>query len=269
MAKIPFLEDIGKTASALAHERTISPLLPSFCVSWLLWNYRIITLIFSEMDISEKFIFIDTVLYGTPWDVWLKGVLGPLVTALAYIYLYPYPARAVYEHALARQRELRTARERIEEETPLTVEGSRALRNYYYVREKELLRQMGERDETIERLQANQKEEQTRLAAEADLSRKLKEARERIGVKEGLNLDDVDWSILKGLSAGEERGQSLIRESELRKLVPLAVTALRVKMQDLTDTNLIESGQVDQPDPWYRIRDLGRRAIVNRVKSPS
>lgn len=62
----------------------------------------------------------------------LRGFLYPLFTTILIIFLYPYPAKYVYEFWRKRQKELKEIRQKIEDETPLTIEESRKIRKQVY-----------------------------------------------------------------------------------------------------------------------------------------
>ena len=63
-----------------------SPLLASFCLSWVAWNYRFIMVLVSSMPFTEKISYIDTHIFPTYQQVLLQGSLYPLLTALFLIF---------------------------------------------------------------------------------------------------------------------------------------------------------------------------------------
>jgi hypothetical protein len=119
----------------------------SFVVSWCLWNYRFLVILFSDTTLTQTFSQIDASCFPDTWAVFYRGVLFPLLTSLAYIFVYPYPAKFVYEFTRRRQQELLAIRRRISDETLLTVEESRKLRS-------ELLRMQLAHEETNSRNEA-------------------------------------------------------------------------------------------------------------------
>lgn len=121
-------DDLAKSVKAQLHERVSSPLLASFSISWAAWNYRFILIIASSMPTIDKIAYIDNHLFPNLTDVALRGVLYPLLTALGLIFLYPIPARHVYQHWRQRQKELKEIQQQIDDETPLTNEEARQLR---------------------------------------------------------------------------------------------------------------------------------------------
>jgi hypothetical protein len=71
---------------------------------------------------------IDTVLYPDAWTLWLHRLIGPLVTCLLYVFVYPYPERWAFSWAKKKQRDLKTIQASLDSDVPLTPEQSRELR---------------------------------------------------------------------------------------------------------------------------------------------
>jgi hypothetical protein len=122
------IDEIVKSAKAQLSERIASPLIGSFAISWSLWNYKFLVILFSTASVSQTFALIDTMVFPTTWSLILNGVLLPAATTFAYIFLYPYPAKYVYEFTRRRQKVINEVRQRIEDETLLTIEESRQIR---------------------------------------------------------------------------------------------------------------------------------------------
>lgn len=134
-------------------ERTVSPLFGSFVLSWSVINYRFFMAAFSDLKFKEKLDYIDQVLFRTPEDCFLRGFLYPLATTALIIYAYPYPAKWTFEFWRKRQRELKELRQKIDDESPLTVEESRELRKTMAEQRLEHTRLMAQKDEEIAVLQ--------------------------------------------------------------------------------------------------------------------
>lgn len=122
------LDDITTTIKAQLYERATSPLLGSFIISWCVINYKVILIIFSSLAAPEKITYINMNLFASSSDYLIKGAFGPLLAALALILIYPYPAAWIYRISRNHQKQLKSIRQLIDDETPLTVKESRALR---------------------------------------------------------------------------------------------------------------------------------------------
>ena len=144
-------EDIVKSIKAALYDRTTSPLFGALAVSWSLWNYKIFVVLFSGMTAPEKLAYIQNSLYGDSWDRALFWVIGPIVTALVFLFLYPYPAKWVFRFWRRRQKELRDIRQEIEDATPLTIEESRRIRRQIIDIQAEHDREIARRSEELER----------------------------------------------------------------------------------------------------------------------
>lgn len=122
------LDEIAKTIRAQLYERVSSPLSGIFLLSWSLWNYQFLMVIFSGMITTEKIEYIHYSLYFELWPSIAKGIFFPFLTTIILIFIYPVPARYVYEYTRKQQRKLKEIRHKIDDETPLTREEAREIR---------------------------------------------------------------------------------------------------------------------------------------------
>ncbi|VVP79829.1 hypothetical protein PS918_02185 [Pseudomonas fluorescens] len=135
-------------------ERLSNPLAGSFLLSWCLWNYKFFVILFSAEGVAKTFELIDAIVFPDAQSVLLKGFFCPLITSVLYIFIYPYPAKYVYEFSRTRQREIAEIKRRIEEETPLTIEESRRIRSELARIEAEYEERLDKKDREIERLKS-------------------------------------------------------------------------------------------------------------------
>jgi hypothetical protein len=148
------LDEIITTVKQTLTERITSPLLGGFLVSWCLWNWRFLVILFSDATVSQTFEMVDRVAFPTTTAVITRGFFFPLATAAAYIFVYPFPARFVYWYSLRRQRETNETKQRHADETLLSVEDSRLLRAEYVERERKNTDLIQIRNNEIARLTA-------------------------------------------------------------------------------------------------------------------
>lgn len=99
----------------------------AFVISWATWNFRPLLNILSSAPFSEKLAFLDT-FYLTTWEHLSFGFLYPLFSAIAFILIYPFPARWTYHYWHWQQNKTKEIRQRIEDETPVTQAEARHLR---------------------------------------------------------------------------------------------------------------------------------------------
>lgn len=122
------LGEVAKTIKAGLYERVTSPLLGSFLISWTIWNYKFIAVIFASIPPQEKISLIENTIFPNITSSLLRGGLYPLLTTIVFIFIYPYPARFVFEFWRKEQKTLKEIRQRIEDETPLTIDEARKIK---------------------------------------------------------------------------------------------------------------------------------------------
>jgi DNA-binding MarR family transcriptional regulator len=83
------LKDLWASMVAYVNERTTNPLTSAFLLSWAAWNYKFFVLLFSDESPAEKFQAIEA-LYPRPDIYWSGGLLYPALTAIFYVFFYPY-----------------------------------------------------------------------------------------------------------------------------------------------------------------------------------
>jgi len=144
-------------------DRATSPLLGAFVLSWIAWNYKFILAILVYMPLEAKFQFIEQTLYPSIWVSLLRLFLGPLVTALAFLFIYPYPAAKVFEFWRTKQKELRDIRLRIEDEALLTLDESKRIRRQVVEIQSDYEKQIRNKENEIENLKQSLSDEQDRI----------------------------------------------------------------------------------------------------------
>jgi hypothetical protein len=122
-------DDVIKTVKSQLYDRATSPLSGAFILSWCVWNWRLISLLISDTTVTQKFDYVDTVLFPTFYTSLLHGFLFPLATALALIFLYPWPARFVFKFWRNQQKIQKSIQQKIEDDEPLTNEESRKIKS--------------------------------------------------------------------------------------------------------------------------------------------
>lgn len=165
-------DDAVKSIRANLYERTTSPLFGAFTISWLVWNFPFLLVVFSGMSAPDKIVFIQNELYGDLWPSVVFLILGPLITSLAFLFLYPFPAAWVYRFWRNRKKRLLEIRREIEDETPLTLEESRRIRQELSEGRRRQIEEAQKSEEEIEILNRILEEKEGEIS---DLSKKVDE----------------------------------------------------------------------------------------------
>lgn len=132
--------------------RVTTPLFGFFTLSWATWNYRFLVALFSSLPLPEKFLYIDTYIFCDWQSYVLRGALGPLLTTVFLIFVYPYPAKFVFQFYRRRQMELVKLRNEIDGARLLTWEESVQMRRQMLQSESEYKGQIESLTEEISRL---------------------------------------------------------------------------------------------------------------------
>lgn len=123
------LEETWKSLRESWLSRAVNPLSGAFAISWIVWNHRLlIALFFGDLEVANRFDYIDSVLYPSWWHFFGLGAVGPLASALAYIYLLPRPSRAVLKFTLAQKKDMLNDAKKIQGLELLTEKESQELR---------------------------------------------------------------------------------------------------------------------------------------------
>lgn len=169
------MDEVIKSIKAFLYDRAVSPLFGAYIAAWSVWNYRVfVTLLDGDSRFSEKMAFFDAYFGAIPYQFnghyyyllgsIVHGILCPAALTFVYLYFYPWLAKPVYIHSLAKQKELKEIKQDVENARLLTVDESRNLQ-----KEIEQLRYKADEDaqrlrtrissltETINNLESSQK----------------------------------------------------------------------------------------------------------------
>lgn len=248
------IDDLLKSAKETIAERLTSPLLGSFLIAWCLWNYKFLVILFSAASVSQTFKLIETVAFPDAFSIISRGVAFPLISAIFYVFFYPYPARYVYAFTLQRQKEINQIKRQINEETPLTIEESRRIRVDYLQLERKS-------QESIDRLN----EEVLRLKAALDQKQKEESDKTKIPPP-ALRSNNIDPSQLSLLRIIDENGGRATLSLIMKKSLESKVRT-DFDIGELEKMGLIKRGY----DPNLRQATIeftheGRRVFLNDGK---
>lgn len=93
------MKDIINSFKAHLYERTSSPLIGAFIFYWLIFNYKMLIILFDDkLKSSEKFTNIDTIYQNDLFfDIPLNGVIYPIIATLLYLLVFPWISNLIFE----------------------------------------------------------------------------------------------------------------------------------------------------------------------------
>lgn len=103
------MKDIINSFKAHLYERTSSPLIGAFIFYWLIFNYKIIVILFDEkINSNEKFtsiekLYVNDYFYNIP----LNGLIYPIITTLIYLLIFPWISNLIFQGWTYHQNELK------------------------------------------------------------------------------------------------------------------------------------------------------------------
>jgi hypothetical protein len=184
------MKDLWDSFKHQLSERLSNPLLGSFVISWLVWNHRMVFVLFADMSAKERFDFIDGTLYPAWWVSWFCLLIGPLACSLLYIRFYPDVAKKINGYWLRQQILLKKQRDEIDGAILLTQEESQEIRKRTYERVR------------------NAEEESRKLRDELDVTKKA--------LHEAANPNSIEDQILARLG-GRETPDPYAKFPDLKK----------------------------------------------------
>lgn len=246
-----------KGAGQQIWERITSPLSSTLVLSWIVWNYRVILAILSDLDINAKFVVLNE-LTNLSCNA-TRLIWGPLVTTLVLIFFYPFPARFVYWFWRKQQHALRATRQRIEGETLLTTEESRRILTATYETERQYQTEIDRREAEIRRLKDLLKPMDRRPPENDSTNEKRKQV-------EGVTSDgvtEVEMKVLRVLGKEENRTGDQMTVEQVRKATSLQRVETTFALQSLIAKNLIGSGwSGDHEATVYGLQAAGREILL-------
>jgi hypothetical protein len=237
-------------------ERLNSPFIYSFIISWCIWNYRFLIVLFSDATVLQTFQLIDNVIYPNIIILLGKGFLAPFISTLIYVFGYPYPAKLIYSFVRKKQRELLEIARQIDNETPLTKEESKKVRLEMAALEEELNAKIFNKN-----LQINQ------LASELN---QLKKETNTVNVKvsgigEDEEISETQYSLLELIDNLKENAThknllTMSKQIDLRTEYDLEAL--------IRKNYIVKKFDQTKDDEIYKFTQLGREVTLPRVEIP-
>lgn len=222
------MDDFFSSLKGYVSDRLSSPLLGAYFVSWVIFNFKLFLVVFSNMKIFVKLSWIESY-FSLDFFSLLHTWFYPLCVALIYVLVLPYPSRWILSHTLTQNRENLKLRQRIDEETPLTKEAADALKNSLRQKVRVLESDISESEQVAAKLKLHIKDLEERVLVEQV---ELKEAREHLVLARAASAskdEKISESLLISKSLEKERDQ-FKAEAE-------AVTLAANKLANLPETS--------------------------------
>lgn len=226
--------EILTSLKSYLYDRAVSPLMGSFIVSWVLFNYKFILILLSESPVVQKFAMIQTFIFSTNVDIFLCGFLYPLLISLVYIYVYPHPAKWVFTYTRKRQVEINEIRKNIEQETLLSVKDSQEIRRKIYELEDLHQNEVHKKNTEIDALKAELRDLSIDSSSTLSTSKIPEDKNEK---KSELNekLDEGHYQILKII----DDIQTSLFESDIQESSNAGKSTIRHLLDELVQMNLL------------------------------
>lgn len=87
------MKDILNSIKVTLNERITSPLAGTFVLAFLTINYKMIAVLFSDLDVLEAIKYIDETLYGGKWSKFKYFLAYPAAASVGYLLLFPWLSR--------------------------------------------------------------------------------------------------------------------------------------------------------------------------------
>lgn len=243
-------KDIIESFKSQINERLASPLTGSFTIAWLIWNYKFIVILVSANSVTKTFDLIHKICFPDLYAVALNGFLYPLMSALFYIFVLPYPASWAYSFSRIRQKVLAEIRQKVDDETPLPNAEAIVLR-----------RELSEKDQALDQAFLKSKAEIAQLrsdlaGANAQIQMYLNSS------AYSFKPSDSHILLLKAISDTDFRAT---RDMFLENL-NFPALELDYMLNDLEIHNCISS-RVNGDEKVFGIAQEGRRHLLESQKS--
>jgi hypothetical protein len=147
------MDDLRKSLNAVLNERLTSPLFGSLIVSWLIWNWKIVLILFFVSESSIKLNKIDYIInYYSDFNT---NITFPLISALLLITVVPLISNGSYWLSLIYQNWKSKKKYEVEQKQLLTLEQSISLRTEMRNIELELSKIIDKKEVEISLLKDN------------------------------------------------------------------------------------------------------------------
>jgi hypothetical protein len=236
--------DVTRDIKAYLYDRARSPLFVAFIASWLGWNFSGAVILFSAIDLHDKFDMWRTIYVGA-WEGWARLLLYPLATSAAFILVYPWLARPAFHYWQWHHVKVKELQQKLEDKTPMTREEEKALRLATLEQQTAMQQHLGNLN-TLNRELVNQRE--TALEQITKISNERDE------------VQSTARNLVARVEEMEKANKSLVGEIETRSAALVAAREQLAKFQttEPKKSSLSGTGKVDGRATFSDyVRELG------------
>jgi len=152
--------DISNSIKAKLYDFTYTPFMSSVLLSWIVINHKYLLIYFGNSKLKEKLTLLNdynsSVVIMDNEIPYSLNFLLPIIFGLFYVFIYPWISKVFYEYTLERTKALKVIKQEIEDETPITQEEARGIR-------EDIDRLRDARDEARSKLRSTEEEYQQKL----------------------------------------------------------------------------------------------------------
>lgn len=121
------IEEAWTSIKATLYERTASPLLSTFFLSWAAVNYKFFLILLASAEIEVKLALLDAIVFPPGNQKYLHLLALPILSTVVVLYFLPFFSRPVYAWWMDQQQKLLDIKHNKDGQRRLTIEESRKL----------------------------------------------------------------------------------------------------------------------------------------------
>jgi len=133
-------KEFSKSMKAKMYDFTYTPFMSSMVIAWIILNHKYILIYMSSIESFEKKLKLldeyNFSLWGIPY---MYNIILPITFGLFYTFVYPWISKKFYKFTLNRNKELKTIKKDIEDNTPITIEEAKSLKKENYDKTEKIL----------------------------------------------------------------------------------------------------------------------------------
>lgn len=282
VSRMESIQEISKDIKAHLQERLSNPFAIVFLVSWILWNFKFLLILFSDVDLQDKFILMDLhfqtvnqILYSYRIDYsgyLFNAFCAPLTLTLIYVFLSPILSLPTYIFSLFIKTKMINAKKKNESDELMTREDARRLRLKYSEMKLSFEKYLDDANQQIETLSQelnNQASIQNELTTidEGEVDLADYEVDKVLNTHFNAKFDDVDEVQHEILSIFAKSGGDRELESDIiSELTPLNEHIIKKSLEELIHKRwLTSNGTTVTQRRAYRITPKAREYIVEKI----